>query len=99
MNSPEFAPSAGELRKNQFSTLPNGISKEYFISENTGVSEENVLAHIQQAIQMNILIESGMSIDEAIKIADPTHKIAEVRIAGKEEDGSTTVLKEYNHEQ
>ncbi len=67
------------------------------IFENTGVSEKNVLAQIQQAIQINILVKSGMSIDDAIEIADPKHNIVQVKAI--EEDGSTTILKERNHEQ
>ena len=66
------------------------------VSENTGVSEEDVLAQIQQAIQINILIAAGMSIDDAIEIADPKHRI--VKVHAIEKDGSTTVLKERSHE-
>ncbi len=67
------------------------------IYEKTGISEEEVLAQIQQAIQLNTLITAGMSINDALEIADPKHNI--VKVTATEEDGSTTVLKDIKNEQ
>ncbi len=66
------------------------------ICKKTKVSEEEVLAQIQQAIQINTLITAGMSIDDALDIADPKHNI--IKVIATEEDGSTTTLKERSHE-
>ncbi len=79
---------------NEAANLILNITK--IINKHTGVPEEEVLGHIQQAIQTNILITSGMSIDEALAITDPTGTI--VQVNALKEDGTTTVLKEYDHE-
>ncbi len=67
------------------------------VCEHAKVPEEEVLTQIQQAIQLNVLIKSGMDIEEALNIADPKHTIRE--ITSLEKDGSTTMLKEYGYEQ
>ncbi len=79
---------------NEAANLMLNIAKT--INKHTGVPEEEILSHIQQALQTNILIVSGMSIDEALAITDPKGSIT--RVDTIEKDGSTTILKEYNHE-
>ncbi len=62
------------------------------IFKNTGIPEEEILAQIQQAIQINTLITAGMSIEDAVELCDPKHNI--IQIKSYEENGSTTIIKE-----